>query len=241
MNILGISAGFHDAAAAVINQHGDILFAGHSERYSKKKNDADINLELVQEIVQWPIDHVAYYERPWLKQLRSLRAGQGIDWSSITLGQVLKKQLPGMKHIPSTSTHNHHLCHAAAGFQTSPYDRATVVVIDAIGEFDTISIWGAEYDKKGQAKYTRLWGQKYPHSIGLFYSAITQRVGLHPLDEEYITMGMSAWGRPHWYQTMHNNLIDDDAEVRFRENLHLGIDPNYLSFASNEEDRKSVV
>ena len=73
------------------------------------------------------------------------------------------------------------------------------------------------------------------HSIGLFYSAITQRVGLHPLDEEYITMGMSAWGKPHWYQTMHNNLVADDAQVEFKENLHLGIDPNYLSFASNED------
>ena len=235
MNILGISAGFHDAAAAVINQHGDILFAGHSERYSKKKNDADINLALVREILQWPIDHVAYYERPWLKQLRSLRAGQGVDWSSITLRQVLKKQLPGMKHIPSTSTHNHHLCHAAAGFQTSPYDRATVVVIDAIGEFDTISIWGAEYDKKGQAKYTRLWGQKYPHSIGLFYSAITQRVGLHPLDEEYITMGMSAWGKPNWYQRMHRDFVADDAEIQFKENLHLGVSDEYLNMATNED------
>jgi carbamoyltransferase len=234
-HILGVSAGFHDAAVSVINSAGDIVFAGHSERYSKQKNDANIDIGLVREVVDYPIDHVAYYERPWVKQLRNLRTGQGIDWSSITAGQVLKKQLPGIKHIPATSTHNHHLSHAAAGFQTSPYDRATVVVIDAIGEFDTISIWGAEYDAKGHAQYKKLWGQQYPHSIGLFYSAVTQRVGLHPLDEEYITMGMSAWGRPDWYQRMHRDLIANDANIEFRDNLHLGLSSSWLEPARNED------
>jgi carbamoyltransferase len=234
-HILGISAGFHDAAATVINSVGDIVFAGHSERYSKKKNDANIDIELMREVLDYPIDHVAYYERPWVKQLRNLRTGQGIDWNSVTAGQILKKQLPGMKNIPSVSTHNHHLSHAAAGFQTSPYNRATVVVIDAIGEFDTISIWGAEYDRTGCAIYKKLWGQRYPHSIGLFYSAVTQRVGLHPLDEEYITMGMAGWGQPNWYQRMHRDLIADDAEVVFRDNMHLGISPDYLDMATDAD------
>ena len=77
MNILGISAGFHDAAATVVDTHGNILFAGHSERYSKQKNDADICSGLLQDALQYSIDHVAYYERPWLKQLRQWYAGQG--------------------------------------------------------------------------------------------------------------------------------------------------------------------
>jgi carbamoyltransferase len=178
---------------------------------------------------------VAYYERPWLKQLRNLRTGQGIDWSAITTKQVLKQQLPGMKHIPKISTHNHHLCHAAAGFQTSPYNKATVVVIDAIGEFDTISIWGAEYNQQSCAIYKKLWSQQYPHSIGLFYSAVTKRVGLHPLDEEYITMGMSGWGKPAWYQRMHRDLIADDSKIEFQDNLHLGISNEYLNMATNED------
>jgi len=234
-HILGISAGFHDAAATVVNSAGNIVFAGHSERYSKKKNDANIDIGLMCEVLNYSIDHVAYYERPWVKQLRNLRTGKGVDWNNITARQVLNRQLPGMKHIPSISTHNHHLSHAAAGFQTSPYNRATVVVIDAIGEFDTISIWGAEYDSKGKAVYKRLWGQRYPHSIGLFYSAVTKRVGLHPLDEEYITMGMSAWGQPAWYQRMHRDLIADDNAIEFRDNLHLGISDTYLDMATNED------
>jgi carbamoyltransferase len=236
-HILGLSAGFHDAAATVIDSGGNIVFAGHSERYSKKKNDAELCPELISELINYRISHVAYYERPWLKQLRNLRTGQGIEWDKLTVKQILKKQIgrefgafPG-----KITTHNHHLSHAAAGFQTSPYDRATVVVIDAIGEFDTISIWGAEYDQQGQATYQRLWGQTYPHSIGLFYSAVTKRVGLHPLDEEYITMGMSAWGKPDWYQRMHRELIADEDEIMFTDNLHTGVGDDFLEYATNED------
>lgn len=233
---LGISAGFHDAAVTLIDSTGEIKFAGHSERYSKQKNDANLCSDLLMNAIQYGVpDHIAYYERPWVKQLRNLRAGQPVAWDQLTVGQVLKKQIPLAYRGKSFSTYNHHLCHAAAGFQTSPYDRATVVVIDAIGEFDTISIWGAEYDSKGRAKYKRLWGQKYPHSIGLFYSAITQRVGLHPLDEEYITMGMSAWGKPHWYQRMHRDFIANDAEIQFKDNMHVGISNEYLNMAVNED------
>jgi carbamoyltransferase len=130
---------------------------------------------------------------------------------------------------------NHHLSHAAGGFQTSPYDRATVVVIDAIGEWDTISIWGAEYDRTGRARYRRLWGQQYPHSLGLFYSAITKRVGLHPLDEEYITMGMSAYGDDHYNRVMEAVLIRDPYEIEFGQNLHAGVSDDFMGGLSNED------
>ena len=162
MNILGISAGYHDAAATVINTQGDVLFAGHSERYSRQKNDADIHIDLIAELEQYNIDHVAYYETPWRKQLRQLYSGQGIEWSKLTAQQVIRQQLQGYFSSTPVSTHGHHLSHAAAGFQTSPFLRATVVVIDAIGEWDTVTIWAAEYDNLGQATYKKLWGQKYP-------------------------------------------------------------------------------
>ena len=152
---LGLSAGFHDAAATLIRSDGEIVFAGHSERYSKLKHDANLSTGLLEEFCDYHIDTIAYYERPWLKQLRNLRSGQGVDWNNITLRQVIANQTqPWLKTWPRKLVgFNHHLSHAAAGFQTSPYDRATVVVIDAIGEFETISIWGAEYDKHGRAKY----------------------------------------------------------------------------------------
>jgi carbamoyltransferase len=229
MNILGISAGFHDAAAAVINSQGDILFAGHSERYSKKKNDANLCHAIMDDIMDYnTIHHVAYYETPWKKQLRRLYSGEGIEWNKLSVKKILTEQFGGYAHIPSYSSHGHHLSHAAAGFQTSPYDRATVVVIDAIGEWDTISIWGAEYDSKGHAQYKRLWGQRYPHSIGLFYSAMTERVGLKPNEDEYILMGMSAYGRPGHAASLQDLLISDEWQATFKHNLHVGIDNLFM-------------
>jgi len=233
---LGVSAGFHDAALTLLDQHGKIVFAGHSERYSKKKNDADISSSMLDEIDMSQVDTVAYYERPWLKQLRQLYAGQGVEWNKVTTRQILEQQL-GADRINGKriKNYNHHLCHAAAGFQTSPYPIATVVVIDAVGEWDTVSIWGAMYDKNSKATYTRLWSQSYPHSIGLFYSAITQRIGLHPLDEEYITMGMAGWGTPKWTEVMRDVLIDNPEQVRFKSNLHTGLDPKFMDCATNED------
>jgi carbamoyltransferase len=211
-----------------LNSQGDIVFAGHSERYSKQKNDSDICVELMREVCNYHIDTIAWYERPLIKQLRRLRAGEGFDFKRLTVNQMLKEQLGGWLAYPPNDvrSYNHHLSHAAAGFQTSSFDRATVVVIDAIGEFDTASIYGAEYDGTGRATYKRLWSQGYPRSIGLFYSAVTQRIGLHPMDEEYITMGMAAYGEPCYVEELRGLLT---------ENLHIGIDPDFLAGARNED------
>ena len=236
MNILGISAGFHDAATSVIDHQGNILFAAHSERYSKIKNDPNLCYELLRDVMSHgPVNHVAYYEQPLQKQLRRLRSGEGIEWNRLSTKKILTEQFGGYAHIPSYSSHSHHLSHAAAGFQTSPFDRATVVVIDAIGESDTISIYGAEYDNQGQAHYKRLWRQSYPHSIGLFYSAMTQRVGLKPNEEEYILMGMSAYGDPGHCNTMSTQYVADEYCVTFKENLHIGIDQTALAELSNTD------
>jgi carbamoyltransferase len=233
-NILGIAAGFHDAAATLMSPNGEILFAGHSERYSKVKNDPDISLELLNEIDMSTVGTIAYYETPWLKQTRQLYSGQGMEWNRLTTRRVLEQQLGANRLRGKTlKTYRHHLSHAAAGFQTSEFNRATVVVIDAIGEWDTITIWGAEYDSKGQATYQRLWSQRYPHSIGLFYSAATGRVGLRPLDEEYILMGMAAYGERGFGKLMRQDLVDDAWRIRFRENLHLGLEQKYLSYVGD--------
>ena len=230
MNILGISAGFHDAAATVLDHDGNVLFAGHSERYSKKKNDADISLGLIADVLYYgQPEQVAYYERPWRKQLRQWYSGQGIEWNKLTVGQILKAQLGNQIKPEHVSSYNHHLSHAAGGFQTSPFDRATVVVIDAVGEWDTITIWGAEYNSQGRATYRKLWSRGYPHSIGLFYSAVTARVGLRPLDEEYILMGMAAYGQNNISNRLRYDLIDNEYEIRFKENLHTGLEAEYLN------------
>jgi carbamoyltransferase len=109
-----------------------------------------------------------------------------------------------------------------------------VVVIDAIGEFDTITIWDAWYDfSTGKAQYKKLWSMKYPNSIGLFYSAMTKRVGLRPLDEEYILMGMAAYGKPIHLKDMINELVDSKDIFTFKQNLHIGVGEDFLKDADN--------
>lgn len=227
MNILGISAGFHDAAASVINSDGEILFAAHSERYSRNKHDRHICQGLIDEVVKYYPKVIAYHEKPLQKQLRQLYSGQGFDTNNWRLGQIVQHQTGGWFKDLKKYSFNHHLSHAAAGFQTSSFDRATVVVIDAIGEWDTTSIWAAEY-VNGQAKYKKLWSQRYPHSIGLFYSAMTKRVGLKPLDEEYILMGMSAFGQSNDRGLLQAILVQNEYDIKFRNNLHLGVEETFL-------------
>ena len=238
MNYIGISTGFHDAALSVVDDQGNILFAGHSERYSKHKHDKHLSMGIVEDALSYCKGsdvEIHYYERPWMKFLRQLRSGENPKVASLFTKEIIgaglvHKLLDGRRG--KIHTHNHHLSHAAAGFQTSQYDDATVVVIDAIGEFDTITIWDARYTN-GKATYKKLWSKKYPDSIGLFYSAMTERVGLRPLDEEYILMGMAAYGQSKYTETMREELID--SQFNFKYNLHTGVSKDFLRDA-NEMD-----
>ena len=223
-HILGVSAGYHDAAVSVVSRDGEIVFAGHSERYSKIKNDPELSIELVDAAYNFDIDTIAYYERPWMHNLQQLISREH-NFGSLTVHDTLKRHLAADRIKGRTLTaFPHHLSHAAAGFQTSPFTEAAVVVIDAIGELDTISIYKASYNK-GRAQYKKVWGQKYPHSIGLFYSALTKRVGLKPQEEEYITMGMAAYGDKSLVPAMGEYAIADYFSAEFYENFHIGFDP----------------
>jgi carbamoyltransferase len=237
MNYIGISCGFHDAAISVVSDKGEVLFADHSERYSKIKHDKHLSVGLIEEALKHAGDdyELHYYERPVKKYLRRLRAGEKPSllsmFTCMNIGLNYTKLLRNGKYR-TLHTHDHHLTHAAAGFQTSSFDDATVVVIDSIGEFETITIWDATY-KNGKAQYKKLYSQTYPDSIGLFYSAMTKRVGLKPLDEEYILMGMSAYGEPKHYSQLHSTLIEDSVDLTFKDNLHVGLPENFLEGADN--------
>jgi carbamoyltransferase len=224
-HILGISAGYHDAALSVVREDGEIVFAGHSERYSKIKNDPELSIELIDAAYCFDIGTIAYYERPWMHNIQQLRSGEN-DFGHWTLRKTLESHL-GANRIKGRELQafSHHLSHAAAGFQTSPYQESAVVVVDAIGELDTISIYHARYDADGRAQYKKLWGQRYPHSVGLFYSALTKQVGLKPMEEEYITMGMSAYGNLSLVGQMSQYAVADYYTTRMAENFHIGFDP----------------
>ena len=238
MNYIGISAGFHDAAISVVDESGNILFAGHSERYSKQKHDKNLCVGIIEDALSY-IDgdyELHYYEKPYLKFLRQLRAGESPSLKNLFAKNIIGPEVMAALGNKTIHTHSHHMSHAAAGFQTSPFTDATVVVIDAIGEFDTITIWDASYDDDtGKAEYKKLWSKKYPDSIGLFYSAMTKRVGLRPLDEEYILMGMAAYGKPIHYSQMHAELLQSSLDLDFTQNLHIGVTDDFLPGA-NEMD-----
>ena len=215
----GISANSHDAALAVFSQDG-LEFASHSERFSGIKNDPDLNKQLVDYARKWgEPDEVIWYERPFRKTLRQLRAGQGLRLGENNIRSYLRSY--GI-HAPIRYT-DHHLSHAAAGYYTSPFRDATVVCIDSIGEFESLTIWNATGDNLRRA-YT----QSYPHSVGLWYSAMTQRVGLKPNEDEYILMGMAAYGDPHrLFMDILNDFIDKEGigynpRIKIKHNLHKG-------------------
>ena len=233
---LGLSAGYHDAAAAVVREDGDILFAAHSERYSGVKNDPNLDPELLEQCLSWDYHTVAWYERPWMHNLQQWVSGQKQYGAWSTQRTVARHLGQFDRTIKGKRTcYPHHLSHAAAGFQTSPFESAAVVVIDAIGELDTISIYHATYDRRGRAQYRRVWNRRYPHSIGLFYSAITEVVGLKPMEEEYITMGMAAYGNRAYTDDMCAEFLLNVRDIKFRHNCHAGIDPEYMGNRSPQD------
>jgi len=197
----GISAGTHDASITVVNgETNEILFASHSERFGRrKKNDGHLNFQILHEAKKFGKPDIIYwYENPILKFGRKLYSGEPDKWFSPK--QYLKSW--GITNVP-IKWGLHHKTHAAAGYYTSPFNEAAVLVIDAIGEFNTTTIW------KGTDKLRKLYTRNYPESLGLFYSAMTHRIGLKPNEDEYILMGMSAYGDPDkFYNRIKTDLID---------------------------------
>ena len=235
MKILGINALNHDAAIAMI-QDGEVLFAGHSERYSGVKNDSDLNAALLADSFRHggKPDKVVYFERPWLKKARQLRAGQyGEVLSRKNLPSYYLRDFVGNSEIEYVQ---HHQSHAAAGYYTSPYEESAIVVIDAIGEFETCTIWyawGSHFEKR--------YSLKYPKSLGLWYSAMTQRLGLKPQEDEYILMGMAGWGTvdEELKQNIRNDFFkDSDKLIDLKDNLHRGCldwNPEYYKDDDSEQ------
>jgi carbamoyltransferase len=213
----GISAASHNAALAVFD-NDKLVFASESERFSKLKNDPDLSYELIEYARTFgEPELVCWYERPWVKTLRQLTAGQG--WQDNNVKEYLRK----FNIRTPIKTFSHHQTHAAAGYYTSGFNDACVLVIDAIGEFDCTTQWQAQ--GKDLIKQSSL---DYPNSLGLFYSAMTQRCGLKPNEEEYILMGMAALGDPsRLTRDLLNDLValpNDDYQhpYRIRQNLHRG-------------------
>jgi len=220
MKILGINCMNHDAAMAVVDYssgRGEILWAAHSERYSKVKNDHYLNQKIVDEAKTFgPFNKVVYYEKPLLKKTRQLYAGQ---WGTALSYTEMPQWHLDHFNIKIDEYVKHHDSHAAAGYFTSPFKDtgATILTVDAIGEWETVSISTAD----------KIWIErketiKYPHSIGILYSAFTHRCGLKPAEEEYILMGMAAYGKPKYKQKIYDDFVYQ-TPFKLKKNLHRGL------------------
>ena len=214
--IWGVSANFHDAGLSVIKD-GKIVFGAHSERYSGQKHDKGLHINMIKEAIQYGMpDVVAWYEKPWKKNIRKMITR---EYAYVGFEGSPAKYMKQFGIIAPVKIFDHHYSHAAAGAFTGPMNMGTVVVLDAIGEFLTCSVW--EYSDTHGLKH--LYNSRYPHSFGLLYSAFTLRCGLKPMDEEYITMGMAGWGKPIYKDKIKKDFIASYYPFELKKNVHTGL------------------
>jgi len=159
-------------------------------------------------------DRIFWYERPWIKKARQLRAGQ---WHRVLDMSVLPRKYMKAQHYAPITYTPHHASHAAAGYYTSPFNHCAIVVLDAIGEFECASIWEG---KHGEMK--KLWTARYPHSLGLFYSAFTKMLGLTPIRDEYQLQKMAELGDPTRFRKDVDTYFGSGT-VNLAYNFHRGV------------------
>ena len=221
----GTTFGSHDGALAVF-QDDELVFASDAERWSRKKNDSVIpdNLIKYAEDNWGKPDEVYFYEDYKLKDERRGFAGQ------TPLHEIDFKY----RLIQS----NHHLSHARYGYWTSPFLDCTVLVIDAIGEWDTLTQW-----KVINGNFTKQKSWRYPKSIGLFYSAMTQAAGWKPNEEEYILMGASAVKK---HKIENYNIVKElwNNDVNFHTGININFDKFEIASIAQqiyEEEFKKII
>ena len=228
MYTLGISCYYHDSAAALLKD-GHVIAAVEEERFSRKKFDDDFPKLAITwclkeaGITPEQIDSVAFYDKPILKFERLLDnyiavAPRGLNsfldvipkWlhKRLWIKTDIKKYLKGFNG--EIIFPEHHMSHAAHAFYTSPFEEAAILTVDGVGEWTTASFGTA---KNNTIQLTN--DIRWPHSVGLFYSAFTYFLGFQVNEGEYKLMGLSAYGKPKYYDLIINNLIDvkDDGSI----------------------------
>ena len=228
MYTLGISCYYHDSAAALLKD-GHVIAAVEEERFSRKKFDDDFPKLAITwclkeaGITPEQIDSVAFYDKPILKFERLLDnyiavAPRGLNSFLDVIPKWLHKRLwiktDIKKHLKGFNGEiifpEHHMSHAAHTFYTSPFEEAAILTVDGVGEWTTASFGIA---KNNTIQLTN--DIRWPHSVGLFYSAFTYFLGFQVNEGEYKLMGLSAYGKPKYYDLIINNLIDvkDDGSI----------------------------
>ncbi len=239
MKILGISAYYHDSAAALLVD-GVLAAAAQEERFTRKKHDSRFPKNAVQfcleqaETTVREIDYIVFYDKPFVKferlletylsyapfGLRSFLAAMPI-WlkEKLFLKITLKREFAELggidqKELPPLMFTEHHQSHAASAFFPSPFKKAAVLCVDGVGEWATTTVWMGEGNE-----LKPLWEINFPHSLGLLYSAFTYYTGFKVNSGEYKLMGLAPYGEPKYVDLIYNHLLDAKPDGSFRLNM----------------------
>lgn len=246
--ILGISAYYHDSAAALVCD-GKIIAAAQEERFSRKKHDPGFPAQAIRYCLEEgqcslsDIDAVVFYDKPMLKFERLLEtylacAPRGFGsflrampiWlkEKLFLKTLLRRELRTIigdtkAPLPKLLFTEHHQSHAASAFFPSPFESAAVLCLDGVGEWATSSAWVGESNN-----LQPLWEMHFPHSLGLLYSAFTYYCGFRVNSGEYKLMGLAPYGEPVYVQQIYDHLVDVKPDGSFR------LDMSYFNFATGD-------
>jgi carbamoyltransferase len=244
-SVLGISAFYHDSAAAIIVD-GEIIAAAQEERFTRKKHDASYPKNAINYVLKEAglklseVDHVVFYEKPFLKFERLLETYVGFSpsgfksfsmsmplWLSEKLFQkkmlydALKEQDNNFNDIKKINFSEHHLSHAASAFFSSPYYEAIILTLDGVGEWATTTVSLGKNNKINILKEIY-----FPHSLGLLYSAFTYFLGFKVNSGEYKVMGLAPYGESRFKDIILKKLIDVKEDGSFRLNM------DYFNYAT---------
>lgn len=233
-HILGISAFYHDSAAALLRD-GTIIAAAQEERFSRRKNDDRFPLHVVEfcleraGITQADLDAVVFYDKPITKFARTLETCLAIaprslrafvqvmpNWlgERLDLRRTLREELPGLSASCPILFTEHHQAHAASAFFPSPFDEAAILTVDGVGEWATTTIGRGCGDRLEMLEELR-----FPHSLGLLYSAFTAYCGFRVNSGEYKLMGLAPYGSPRFAPLILKELLDLREDGSFWLNL----------------------
>jgi carbamoyltransferase len=233
-HILGLSAFYHDSAAALLTE-GRIIAAAQEERFTRKKNDSDFPGQAVQFCLRQAgltaaqLDAVVFYDKPVLKFTRLLETYLAVapggwrtfptvltNWlgGKLDLRQTIRAELPGLRLDCPILFTEHHQAHAASAFFPSPFDEAAILTVDGVGEWATTTLGRGAGDEIKVLKELR-----FPHSLGLVYSAFTDYCGFRINSGEYKLMGLAPYGEPTYATAIRDELLDLKADGSFWLNL----------------------
>src|SRR5438477_1687671 len=238
-HVLGISAFYHDSAAALISD-GQLIAAAQEERFTRKKNDERFPGNAVQFCLRFAhlepkdLNAVVFYDKPITKFARMLETYLAVAPGGLTtfprvlpgwlgekldLRRTIRSEIPGLRDDCAILFTEHHQSHAASAFLPSPFAEAAILTVDGVGEWATTAI------ARGHGRNIEMLKElRFPHSLGLLYSAFTAYCGFRINSGEYKLMGLAPYGQPRYVQAIYDHLIDLKPDGSFWLNLE------YFSF-----------